>query len=58
MNKNQEYILKKALEQMQIVRHMLDDVMYYNEPLPDDEQKKVRSSYGKLCESIDSLPIS
>lgn len=55
MNKNQEYILRKALEQMQIVRHMLDDIMYRTDPLSPEEFKKIRECYDLVCQANDKI---
>lgn len=35
---------------------MLDDVMYRMMPLSDNEFKKVRACYDKICEANDKLP--
>lgn len=42
MNQRQKYIMQKAEEKISELRVMLDDVMYHNEPLPENEQKKIR----------------
>ena len=55
MTTRQEYILAKAREQIRITRQMLDDVMYRTDPLGEDEFKKVRKAYDKICEANDIL---
>ena len=55
MTSRQQYIMTKVQEQIKIVRAMLDDVMYHTDPLPDNEQKKIREGYDLICQANDKL---
>ena len=55
MTSRQQYIMTKVQEQIKVVRAMLDDVMYHTDPLPENEFKKVRSCYDKICEANDQI---
>lgn len=55
MTSRQQYIMTKVQEQIKIVRAMLDDVMYHNETLPENEFKKVREGYNLICQANDKL---
>lgn len=55
MTSRQQYIMTKVQEQIRILRSMLDDVMYHNEPLPENEQKKIREGYDLICQANDKL---
>ena len=37
------------------IRELLDGVMYYSDPLTDDEFKKVREAYDLVCKANDKL---
>jgi len=47
--------MTKVQEQIKNVRAMLDDVMYYTDPLPENEFKKVREGYDLICQANDKL---
>ena len=55
MNQRQKYIMQKAEEKISELRVMLDDVMYHNEPLPENEQKMIREGYDLICQANDKL---
>lgn len=55
MTPRQDYILLKVKEQIKVVRSMLDDIMYRTDELPDNERKKIRTAYDKICEANDCL---
>ena len=56
MTPRQKFILEKTKEQIRVVRSMLDDIMYRTDQLPDEEFKKVREAYDKICDANDVLP--
>lgn len=47
--------MTKVQENINSLRVMLDDVMYHNEPLPENEQKKIREGYDIICQANDKL---
>jgi len=47
--------MAKVQEKIKIVRAMLDDVMYRTDPLPENEQKKIREGYDLICQANDKL---
>lgn len=55
MTSRQEYIMTKVQEKIHELRVMLDDVMYRTDPLPENEFKKVRACYDKICEANDQI---
>jgi hypothetical protein len=55
MTTRQQYILLKVQEQIRTTRQMLDDVMYRTDPLTEEEHKRVRGAYDKICEANDLL---
>lgn len=55
MTSRQQYIMAKVQENINSLRAMLDDVMYHNEPLPENEQKKIREGYDLICQANDKL---
>jgi len=55
MTSRQQYIMTKVQENINSLRAMLDDVMYHKEPLPENEQKKIREGYDLICQANDKL---
>ena len=55
MTQLHEQILTKVKRQLDDVRSNLDAVMYYTDPLPDNEFKRIREGYDKICEAIDKI---
>lgn len=55
MTSRQQYIMTKVEEKIRELRVMLDDVMYRNDPLPENEFKKVREGYDLICQANDKL---
>lgn len=55
MTSRQQYIMTKVQENINSLRSMLDDVMYHTDPLPDNEQKKIREGYDLICQANDKL---
>lgn len=55
MTARQQFIMTKVQEQISTIRAMLDDVMYHTDPLPENEFKKVRACYDKICEANDQI---
>ena len=55
MSNEQQIILQKVRDKLKEARDMLDDVMYRMMPLSDEEFKKVRGCYDKICEANDKI---
>ena len=55
MSNEQQILLQKVVNKLQDARNMLDDVMYRTMPLSDNEFKKVRACYDKICEANDQI---
>jgi hypothetical protein len=55
MTSRQQYIMTKVQENIRSLRAMLDDVMYRNDPLPENEFKIIRACYDKICEANDLI---
>lgn len=55
MSNEQQILLQKVANKLQDARNMLDYVMYRMMPLSDNEFKKVRSCYDKICEANDKI---
>lgn len=55
MTKRQEYILKKALEEINTVRMMLNDIMFRTDVLGKEEFNKVMDACDKIREADDIL---
>ena len=56
MTDRQQYILRKAKENISELRNKLDDIMYRTDLLPDNEYKKIREAYDLICKANDMLP--
>lgn len=55
MTARHQIILQKVTEKLNIIRTMLDDVMYRTDPLGDGEFRRIREVYDKICEANDLL---
>lgn len=55
MTTSQRSQIGKAIERLNAIRQLLDGVMYYSEPITDEEHGKVRECYDGLCEVTDKL---
>ena len=55
MTYEQERAISMALQGISSAREMLDFVMYYSDPISDNELKKLMESYDLLCKANDKL---
>ena len=55
MTTRQEMALSQARVKISEIRQLLDDVMYYSDPLTEGEFKKVREAYDFICKANDKL---
>lgn len=55
MTSRQQYIMTNVEEKIRELRVMLDDVTYRNDPLPENEYKKIREGYDLICQANDKL---
>lgn len=55
MTYEQEKQVAKVRQVIASAREMLDSVMYYSDPISDNELKKLRESYDHLCKANDKL---
>ena len=55
MTNRQERALQTVRAKIRDIRGLLDGVMYYSDPLTDDEFKKVREAYDLVCKANDKL---
>lgn len=55
MTARQENNLHKVRALLKDARTLLDGVMYGGDPLSDNEFKKVRACYDKICEANDKI---
>lgn len=56
MTFRQQKAIEKAKEKIEEIRNLLDEVMYYSDPLGDKEFNKVREAYKNICAANDELP--
>lgn len=56
MTFRQEKAVEKAKEKIGEIRNLLDEVMYYSDPIEDREFNKVREAYNLICSANDQLP--
>ena len=55
MSNEQQIQLDKVRKKLKEAREMLDDVVYRMMSLSDNEFKKVRACYDKICEANDQI---
>ena len=55
MNKMQLYIIQKAKEQLNIVKHMIGDVMNHNDGVTNEEHARLMETNDELKKIIDRL---
>ena len=55
MTNRQTSILYKVTDKIREIRELLDTVMYYSDPISDNEHKKVREAYDLICKANDVL---
>lgn len=55
MTYEQEKQIAKVRQGIAIAREILDSVMYYSDPINDNEHEKLREAYNLLCEANDKL---
>lgn len=55
MSNEQKILLQNVVNKLNDARNMLDHVMYSMTPLSDEDFKKVRACYDKICEANDQI---
>lgn len=55
MTAQQERELRIVRERISEIRNILDGVMYYSDPITEEERKKIREAYDLICKANDKL---
>ena len=55
MTRNQILSIDSVRTKLQECRELLDGVMYYSEPITDEEHTTLRSAYDSICQATDKL---